>query len=49
MLQIAQDKSWGPSIVKGGFKRTGIFPMDPDRVDNKWLAKESQANTQQGV
>jgi len=49
MLQLAQDKAWGPSIVKGAFKRTGIFPIDPDRVDEKWLARETEANTQQGV
>lgn len=42
LLQHAQDHSWSPAIVKSGFERTGIWPVNISKIDKKWLANQDE-------
>ena len=40
VLEAAQKEAWNESIVKGAFRRTGLVPINPDRIDRKWIVKK---------
>jgi hypothetical protein len=37
VLKLAIDQSLTPSVVMGGFKTTGMFPLNPSAIDSSKL------------
>jgi hypothetical protein len=37
VLNDAQENAWSKGVIKSGFKRTGIFPLNRSQIDNSLL------------
>ena len=56
-IKEAQESSWRPSVVKGAFKRVGIFPLDISQIDERDLvgkgsqqsASSSDSSSQESI
>ncbi|XP_019616695.1 PREDICTED: uncharacterized protein LOC109464202 [Branchiostoma belcheri] len=42
IYRVVRDEGLTMAVVKRGFKNTGIFPANPDRIDQKWLLMNKQ-------
>ncbi|KAI8514447.1 hypothetical protein Bbelb_070380 [Branchiostoma belcheri] len=42
IYRVVRDEGLTMAVVKRGFKNTGIFPVNADRIDEKWLVMNKQ-------
>ena len=45
-LEAAQKEAWKESTVIGSFRRTGLLPLNPARIDAKWIVKKKSGKPQ---
>ncbi|CAH1248371.1 JRKL [Branchiostoma lanceolatum] len=43
-----QDQSFSPQNIKSGFKKTGIYPFDPQAIDNIWKEMSNAVQDAEG-
>ncbi|CAC5377335.1 unnamed protein product [Mytilus coruscus] len=37
VLQQAQDKAWSPHVIKQGFRKTGLYPLNSTAIDKSFI------------
>lgn len=41
VLEAAIKEAWPQRAVQGSFRRTGIVPYNPTKIDTKWVVKRT--------
>ncbi|XP_019632906.1 PREDICTED: jerky protein homolog-like [Branchiostoma belcheri] len=42
VYRVVREKSLSMSVIKTGFEKTGVFPVNESKVDSRWLTLNSQ-------